>query len=140
MSAGTGITHSEFNHSKNEHLRFLQIWIQPNKVGTTPSYEQKTVAQYGALTPLVTPDGREDSLSMQQDASIYRLYLKTGEQVQFDTLQRLGYLHIIDGEAEVNGYSLQAGDALGAMQEQLKITAQNTLTALWFDLPNVKNL
>ena len=138
MSAGTGVTHSEYNHSKNKHLRFLQIWIQPNKKSIAPSYEQKTVVQQGFLTPLVTPDGREGSLSMQQDASLFRLQLHAGEQFEFDTLQRTGYLHIIDGEANINGHELQAGDALGASQEKLNVSAQTELTALWFDLPNME--
>ena len=137
MSAGTGITHSEFNHSKTESLKFLQIWIQPNKKGIKPSYEQKAVMQQGPLTPLVTPNGRDGSLSMQQDASIYRLHLQAGQQHQFDTSKRPGYLHVISGKAELNGHELQAGDALGALKEQLSVTAQTELTALWFDLPKV---
>lgn len=137
MSAGTGVTHSEFNHSKSEPLHFLQIWIEPNKKGIAPSYEQKTVVQKGALTALVTPDGRDGPLSMQQDASIYRLKLKAGEQLQLDTQQRSGYLHVIGGAAEVNDHLLQAGDALGASKESLTVSAQDDLTALWFDLPDL---
>tara|TARA_R110002167_G_scaffold71421_3_gene201545 strand:- start:283 stop:981 length:699 start_codon:yes stop_codon:yes gene_type:complete len=138
MSAGTGVTHSEFNHSKSETLRFLQIWVQPNKKGISPSYEQKTIVQKGPLTPLVTPDGRDDTLSMQQDASLYRLQLEAGEKLQLDTLQRPGYLHIISGAADVNNNALKSGDALGASQEKLNISAINNLTALWFDLPNLE--
>lgn len=138
MSAGTGVTHSEFNHSKNKPLRFLQIWVQPNKKGISPSYEQKTIVQKGPLTPLVTPDGRDDTLSMQQDASLYRLQLEAGEKLKLDTLQRPGYLHIISGAADVNNNALKSGDALGASQEKLNISAINNLTALWFDLPNLE--
>ncbi|MBA6413429.1 pirin family protein [Parahaliea sp. F7430] len=138
MSAGTGVTHSEFNHSQNKPLRFLQIWIQPNKKGVAPSYEQKSVEQRGPLTPLVTADGREGSLSMHQDASLYRLQLKQGDEFQLDTQQRPGYLHVIEGQLEANGHPLAAGDALGAYQESLNISAQTDLTALWFDLPAIK--
>jgi quercetin 2,3-dioxygenase len=138
MSAGSGITHSEFNHSKNKPLHFLQIWIQPNKKGIEPSYEQKAVVQQGPLTPLVTPNGRDGSLSMQQDASIYRLYLQAGDRYTLDTNQRPGYLHVITGTAMINSYALQAGDALGALKEPLNITTETELTALWFDLPNVE--
>lgn len=81
-SAGTGVTHSEFNHSKSEPLRFLQIWIVPYQQGAAPSYEQESVVQDGPLTPRVTPDGRKRSLSMQQDASIYRLQLEAGDQIE----------------------------------------------------------
>ncbi len=135
MSAGTGITHSEFNYSKTDDLRFLQIWIQPNKKGIAPSYEQKKVVQNGPLTPLVTPDGRDGSLSMQQDASLYRVQLNAGENLSVETHNRPGYLHVISGTAEVNNYALQAGDALGTVKEQLKINAITDLIALWFDLP-----
>lgn len=139
MSAGTGVTHSEFNHSKTDDLRFLQIWIQPNKMGIKPSYEQKKVVQNGPLTPLVTPDGRDGSLSMQQDASIYRLQLKSGEEIDLDTQKRPGYLHVISGKADVNNNALNPGDALGAVEEQLNVSAMTDLTALWFDLPPVNN-
>ena len=139
MSAGTGVTHSEFNHSKTDDLRFLQIWIQPNKMGIKPSYAQKKVVQNGPLTPLVTPDGRDGSLSMQQDASIYRLQLKAGEEIDLDTQKRPGYLHVISGKADVNNNALNAGDALGAIEEQLNVSALTDLTALWFDLPPVNN-
>lgn len=144
MSAGTGITHSEFNHSKDAPLHFLQIWIVPNKKGIAPSYEQKAVLQQGTLTPLVTPDGRDGSLSMQQDASIYRLHLPSGESYQLDAQQRPGYLHIISGSAQLNNGSAQlhdniltAGDALGAIHETLTVSAHTELTALWFDLPKM---
>ena len=139
MSAGTGVTHSEFNHSKTDDLRFLQIWIQPNKMGIKPSYEQKKVVQNGPLTPLVTPDGRDGSLSMQQDASIYRLQLKSGEEIDLDTQKRPGYLHVISGKADVNNNALNPGDALGAVEEQLNVSAMTDLTPLWFDLPPVNN-
>lgn len=137
MSAGTGVTHSEFNHSKNDALHFLQIWIQPNKKGIPPSYEQKTVVQKGSLTPLVTPDGRDGSLSMQQDASIYRLQLKAGEELALDTQRRPGYLHVISGSVDVNNNAFTAGDALGASKEILNVSALSDLTALWFDLPDI---
>lgn len=140
MSAGTGITHSEYNYSDTEPLRFLQIWIQPNQRGIAPGYEQKAIAQTAPLTPLVTPDGRGDSLTLQQDASIYRLVLAPGAAIDLDTRQRPGYLHLIDGRAEITNadekLALTAGDALGAYQEKLSVTAEKgKLTALWFDLP-----
>lgn len=138
MSAGTGVTHSEFNHSQSDPLRFLQIWIQPRQKGVSPSYEQQTVTQNGPLTPLVTPDGREGSLSMRQDASLYRLQLKAGDEFQLSTQQRPGYLHVIEGESQVNGYSLRGGDALGAIQQDLSISSAQGLTALWFDLPTLQ--
>ena len=64
MSAGTGITHSEFNHSEDDALRFLQIWIIPNEMGIEPEYEQKLIEQNGKMTPLASPDGVDGSLTI----------------------------------------------------------------------------
>ncbi|AWF82673.1 pirin family protein [Microbulbifer sp. A4B17] len=137
MSAGTGITHSEYNHSKTEQLKFLQIWIQPDRKGIQPSYEQKSIAQAGKLTPLVTPEGRDNSLKIHQDASLFRLQLSAGESLKLDARERPGYLHIIDGGVSINGkHLLEAGDGLGLYKEQIELDAHtNDITALWFDLP-----
>ena len=136
MSAGTGVTHSEFNHSQTEALHFLQIWIQPNVKSSLPSYEQKKVVQNGPLTPIVTPDGRDGSLSMQQDASISRVQLEKGESIEFNTLSRAGYLHVIEGAGRIDDLSLSDGDGLGAYQESITLHAgDQSMVALWFDLP-----
>ncbi|QFT56323.1 pirin family protein [Microbulbifer sp. THAF38] len=137
MSAGTGITHSEYNHSKSDQLKFLQIWIEPNRRGVQPSYEQKSITQHGKLTALVTPGGRDNTLSIHQDASLYRLQLNTGETITLDALERPGYLHVIDGEASVNDKSILAsGDGLGLFKEEIQLqAARDGITALWFDLP-----
>ncbi|WP_444920015.1 pirin family protein [Microbulbifer sp. CnH-101-G] len=137
MSAGTGITHSEYNYSKSDQLKFLQIWIEPNRRGVKPSYEQKSITQHGKLTALVTSDGRDNTLSIHQDASLYRLHLKTGETITLDTRERPGYLHVIDGEASVNDKSILAsGDGLGLFKEEIQLqAARDGVTALWFDLP-----
>lgn len=141
MSAGTGIMHSEFNASKTEQLKFLQIWITPNVTGIKPSYEQMPIVQSSTMTALVTPDGRDGSLSMHQDASIHRLKLKAGESYDLITpteneAERIGYLHVIEGRSVNVGQDLKAGDGLGIIKDQLSITAGNDgLVALWFDLP-----
>jgi redox-sensitive bicupin YhaK (pirin superfamily) len=136
MSAGTGVTHSEFNHSKTDNLRFLQIWIQPNVKGSLPSYEQKKVVQHEKLTALITPSGSGNSLSIQQDASMYRLELPANESIQLSTTERPGYLHVIEGSIGTETYSLKDGDALGAYQETLMLNAGDKgVIALWFDLP-----
>lgn len=141
MSAGTGIMHSEFNASKTEQLKFLQIWITPNVTGIKPSYEQMPIVQSSTMTALVTPDGRDGSLSMHQDASIHRLKLKAGESYDLITpteneAERIGYLHVIEGNSVNVGQGLKAGDGLGIIKDQLSITAGNDgLVALWFDLP-----
>lgn len=140
MSAGTGVTHSEFNASNTEPLRFLQMWIQPNAIGVTPSYQQKSVEQSEAITALVTPDGRNGSLTLHQDASIFRLQLSATEQCTFDTHQRSGYLHVIDGDLTIENetgdtIAMQSADGLGVWQEKITLTAMPPVTALWFDLP-----
>lgn len=138
MSAGTGVTHSEYNHSKEQDVNFLQIWIKPKSKGIEPGYEQQTIEQRGQLTPLVTPNGADDSLSMHQDASIYQLVLSKGESIELATNDRLGYLHLVSGSVEVNGQFFSAGDAFGIESEQkLDVVASEDLKALWFDLPAV---
>ncbi|WP_444925918.1 pirin family protein [Microbulbifer sp. TRSA002] len=139
MSAGKGITHSEYNHSKSENLRFLQIWVHPNQRGIQPAYEQRTINQTSMLTPLVTPSGRDNSLKIHQDTSLYRLQIEPGEILQLDTWQRPGYLHIIDGDIIIINYRrLSAGDGLGIFKEIIRLkAATDGATALWFDLPIV---
>ncbi|MEE4245761.1 MAG: pirin family protein [Kangiellaceae bacterium] len=138
MSAGTGVAHSEFNHSATDNLRFLQIWIMPDQMGIEPSYEQANIQQTSALTPLVTPDGRDGSLSLNQDAAISRLRLEPGESFELDRGDRLGYLHMINGQLSSNDLLLNQGDALGLLvDKKLQVTAQDqAVEALWFDLPS----
>ena len=138
MSAGTGITHSEYNHSQNDTLRFLQIWIRPQRKGLTPSYQQQAVVQNGALTPLVTPDGRAGSLRMNQNASLYRLQLAANERLILNNADRPSYLHLIEGQLSLdNGLHLAANDAVGVQEDELFVTAGSQgLSALWFDLPS----
>lgn len=137
MSAGRGVTHSEYNASQTDSLKFLQIWIQPNVKGIEPRYEQKSVAQQGPLTPLVTSDGREGSLKMMQDANLYRLVLKPNEFIVLSAKERAAYLHIIQGDAEVANSQMYPGDGFGTTSsEQLTVKSGSSgLTALWFDLP-----
>lgn len=138
MSAGTGIMHSEYNASKTEPLKFLQIWISPNKKGIKPSYAQMPVVQTTPMTALLTANGYDGSLSMQQDASLYRLQLKAGEKHELIAQQKVGYLHVISGNASSDAYTFKQGDGLGIIQDQLLIRAEDTgLTALWFELPEV---
>lgn len=136
MSAGRGVMHSEFNASNSEEVKFFQIWIQPDVKGIEPSYEQKAVLRKGELTPIVTPNGVGGSLSMNQDASIYRLELEAGKNFTLETESRVGYLHIIQGEIVIDEQSYAAGDAfaLGANEKE-NLTSLTDIEALWFDLP-----
>ncbi|MDU0112548.1 pirin family protein [Psychrosphaera aquimarina] len=140
MSAGTGVMHSEFNASSTNAVKFLQIWIQPNVMGISPSYEQKSIPQQGQLTPLITPTGSEDTLAINQNAKLSRLVLKTGEQFTLNSEQSVGYLHIVKGSLAVDDLTEEpefvAGDAFAFDPEQShQVTAKSALEALWFNLP-----
>jgi hypothetical protein len=138
MSAGSGVMHSEFNASNTDDVKFFQIWIQPNVTGIKPSYEQKAVPQSGALTPLITPNGANGSLSMNQDASMHRLVLKSGDDFILETADRVGYLHMVKGEIQAGEQVFSAGDAFALDKQQKEALVANTeVEALWFDLPVV---
>lgn len=139
MSAGRGVTHSEYNASKTDGLKFLQIWIEPNEMGGAPGYQQKDFGRRPGMTSIVTPDGRDGTLKIKQDASLSQLILDSAN-VQSVTLnkERRYYLHLIEGEARVGDMTLRPGDGLkiGAL-DQLKIESigDEPVWALWFDLP-----
>ena len=116
MSAGTGVTHSEYNHSTDGVTHFLQIWIIPAQRGVAPGYAQRHVPdteKRGRLRLVVSPDGADDSVSIHQDARMYA-GLFDGEETATLALApgRLGYLHVVRGEVIANGQALRAGDAL----------------------------
>ncbi|WP_114662103.1 pirin family protein [Polynucleobacter necessarius] len=128
MSAGTGVTHSEFNHAKDQTTHFLQIWIEPNVLEIAPSYEQKTIPsanKIGKLCLVASPDGEAKSVSISADAKMYA-GLFNGNQSAELTLnpQRKAYVHLISGSIHVNGQILHGGDAL-MTQEENRLTISN---------------
>jgi hypothetical protein len=140
MSAGSGVRHSEFNGSQTEPVHFLQIWIQPSAKGIAPSYEEKhfpVEEKQGKLRLIASGDGRDGSVLIHQDASLYAAILNGDDRVEH-ALQagRLGYVHVIRGRVEVNGVALKGGDALKIVAED-KLTFANAEAAelLLFDLP-----
>ena len=141
MSAGTGVRHSEFNHNADEKVHFLQIWIQPNQVGIPPSYEEKNFtveSKLGTLRLIASSDGREGSVLIHQDASIFATILRSGDAVEHKLAAgRIAYVHVIRGDVTVNGTALKGGDALKLTAEEL-VTLGNATDAevLVFDLPN----
>jgi len=138
MSAGSGIRHSEFNPSAKNELHFLQIWIQPNVTGQAPGYQQKDFGQEDGFTLVVSPDGRDGSLVIKQDACLYQVNLPEESELEFDVdPERNYYLHIIGGNLEVNGQALTAGDGLGLSGEQDidVVVGEQPVKALLFDLP-----
>jgi hypothetical protein len=140
MSAGTGVTHSEFNHSRTERVHFMQIWIEPNVQGIAPGYEEKHFSpesKQGQLRLIASPDGREGSVLIHQDAFIYASILNGPEQLEHRLGQgRAAYVHLIRGQLTVNGTVLSAGDAL-KITEQSAVTLSQADAAevLVFDLP-----
>ena len=141
MSAGTGIRHSEFNHSKTEPVHFLQIWVVPDREGIAPRYEQKTfpdVDKRRKLRLVGSSDGRDGSVVVHQDVRLFAALLNSGEQVTH-ALQsgRKGWLQIVRGAVTMNGHDLAAGDGAAVTGElALTVTAKVDATEiLLFDLP-----
>ena len=115
MSAGTGVMHSEYNPSPADRVHFLQIWIQPNVKGIAPSYEEKhfdAASKRGKLRLVASPDGREGSVVVHQDALIFSALMDGAERVAHALpAGRLAYVHVARGAVTVNGQPLDAGDA-----------------------------
>lgn len=137
MSAGRGIYHSEFNASKQDMLRFLQIWLVPDRTGEAPGYQQKSFGENTGLTLILSPDGRDGSLKLKQNALLYQLILPASEHLQLPLqIQRNAYVHLISGELELNGQRLLPGDGAKVKAEQaLQMSAVSAVKALIFDLP-----
>jgi redox-sensitive bicupin YhaK (pirin superfamily) len=139
MSAGTGVRHSEFNHAQDRTTHFLQIWILPDRQGITPSYEQKhfdTASKRGQLRLVAAPGGREGAVTLHADASL-RAGLFDGAERAEVALQpgRIAYVHLVLGTLNVNGHTLQSGDAVRLDNEQtLVIEGGQAAEVLVFDL------
>ncbi|HTH44394.1 MAG TPA: pirin family protein [Oxalicibacterium sp.] len=118
MSAGTGVQHSEFNPSEVNKTHLLQIWIEPDKLGVTPSYEEKRFPEEdkrGHLRLIASPDGENGSVRLHQDAKLYVGLFDDDEKATLPLASgRRAFVHIARGEVEVNGIALKAGDALKA--------------------------
>ena len=139
MSAGRGVTHSEFNASPTEPVHFLQIWIFPRQGGLPAGYEQKFFSEdekRGRLRLIASPDGADGSVTLQQDARVFASVLGKGESVQHTVAKdRKGWLHVVTGAVAVNGRALSAGDGLAIDgEEALNITADAKGEVLLFDM------
>lgn len=140
MSAGTGVLHSEYNPSQGERVHFLQIWIEPNVKNTAPSYEEKHFdreSKIGQLRLIVSPDGRNGSVSVRQDASIYASILDEEDEVKYELAPgRTAYVYVIRGRVTANSVALTSGDALKVSDESLVTLSQaEAAEVLLFDLP-----
>jgi len=143
MSAGKGVTHSEFNPSDDEEVNFLQIWIEPNKQNIEPDYEQKYFSPkegLNTLKTLISPNGIEGSLTLNADCFISSCHLENGRNIQVNIPKnRLGFLHIVAGSVKVNEESLKGGDALSfAEEDTLLISSLTKSEFLVFELPETK--
>lgn len=139
MSAGSGVTHSEFNHAEGQSTHFLQIWIEPNVRGIAPSYAQKSFAESGkrgALRLVASPDGAQDSVRIHADAAVYAGLLDAQEAVTLAlNPARKTYVHLIRGALKVNGQPLSGGDAaLMENETALSLTHGHDAEVLVFDL------
>jgi len=139
MSAGTGIRHSEFNHSQSDPVHFLQIWILPSSQGVQPGYEQKLIdiaKLNGNLRLVASPDGRDGSVTIQQDARLYAARLNNEEVTHALTPGRHAWIQVARGAVRINGTMLQAGDGAGIENEpSLQLAADGSAEVLLFDLP-----
>jgi redox-sensitive bicupin YhaK (pirin superfamily) len=139
MSAGRGVMHSEFNAARDATTHFLQIWILPAQRGIEPGYEQKAFAdeaKRGRLRVVASPDGRDGSVTVHADASLYAGLFVGAEQAQFALPPgRLGYVHVARGALQVNGQALAAGDAaLLRGEPQVELAHGRDAEVLLFDL------
>ncbi len=139
MTAGTGVMHSEFNHSKDEELHLLQIWIFPEEKDLEPGYEQTLFAREDKLNRLRligSRDGRDGSLTIHQDVDLYASVLDQGNKVKLDNVaDRRIFVQIVSGELDVNGEKLSAGDGAQLRQAaEIRARAESDAEFLVFNL------
>lgn len=139
MTAGTGIAHSEFNHSRAEPVHFLQIWIVPERKGLEPGYEQKTFPleeRRGKARLVASRDGRNGSLTVHQDVDLYTSVLEAGDEVAIDLRpERSAWVQVARGAVTLNGTGLKEGDGAAVFDTAtLTLTSDTGGEVLVFDL------
>jgi len=140
MSAGTGVRHSEFNASDKDPVHFLQIWIVPDRQGHAPGYEQKhfePATLQGVLRVVASPDGRDGSVMIHQNATIHAGRIDAADQASYTLASgRRAYVHIARGSLTLNGQKMSAGDGARINDEStLRFENGNNAELLLFDLP-----
>jgi redox-sensitive bicupin YhaK (pirin superfamily) len=140
MSAGTGVRHSEFNPSRGERVHLLQIWIEPRITGVRPSYEEKqfgTAEKKGQLRLIASPDGRDGSVTIHQDAYVHASVLDGKDAVAHRLAPgRRAYVHVARGAVKVNGVELKGGDGVKVTEEsEIGFSGAKQAEVLLFDLP-----
>jgi redox-sensitive bicupin YhaK (pirin superfamily) len=139
MSAGTGVFHSEYNHSPTDLVHFLQIWIEPDQLGVKPGYEQKNFVpaeKKGRLRLVASPDGNDGSVRIHQDARVYAALLDGADTVTYAVPGgHKAYIHVARGSVRVNGQALETGDGAKVTAErELRIDQGTGAEVLLFDL------
>ncbi|MBI3880040.1 MAG: pirin family protein [Verrucomicrobia bacterium] len=138
MSAGTGVTHSEFNPSDRDATHLLQIWIKPDRPGVTPRYGEKAMhdAATGRLHLVASPSGRDGSIAIHQDVELFLARLGRGDAVTHALApKRHAWIHVAEGEVDLNGETLAAGDAAALSEErEARLSAKSAAQVLLFDL------
>ena len=136
MTAGSGISHSEFNPSRSEPVHFLQVWILPGRPGLAPSYEQRSFPAAGVRL-VASEDGRDGSITVHQDTAVYRAVLGPGEEVAHPIAPgRYAWIQMARGTGLVNGTRLAAGDGAAVSEERsVALRGIESLEVLVFDLP-----
>lgn len=138
MTAGSGIRHSEFNPSSDTKVHLLQIWLYPDAKGHQPSYEQRDIPEQAdnRWHLVASPDGREGSMTMHQDALLQHAKLAPGGELEYTFApQRYGWLQVARGEVQLNDIQLHAGDGVAISEEQnMKLRASNAAEVLLFDM------
>jgi quercetin 2,3-dioxygenase len=138
MAAGGGVRHSEFNPSETEEVHFLQLWIQVDRPGTQARYAEKSFKEVaaGQLHLVLSPTGRNDSITINQDADLWLAKLQAGDQVSHSlSAGRHAWVQVAEGEISLNGTMLKSGDAAAISDEtRLELQAQREAQVLLFDL------
>lgn len=137
MSAGSGVTHSEFNSSKTLNAHLLQIWIEPDQKNTPPRYDQKKfLFEKNKFTLLVSKTGEEKSISIHQNIKLYHLFLDENKEVTYEMdPTRFGFVQVVSGEVDVGGNRLQSGDGARVENESnITFVGAKPTELLWFDL------
>jgi len=139
MSAGTGVAHSEYNPSESEGVHLLQIWIMPRERNLPPGYEQKAFTEderRGRWRLVASPDGRDGSVTIQQDARLYATIADANSTIELSLdANRYGWAQVARGTVSMNGVELKQGDGAALRNESLiKLTAHDDAEVLLFDL------
>jgi quercetin 2,3-dioxygenase len=137
MTAGTGVAHSEYNHSDRDPVHFLQIWVLPNQKNLAPGYEQKAYSEAekrGTLRLIASQEGRDGSVTVHQDLNLYATVLSANESVSLPKRDRHLWVQVARGSVLLNGKLLHQGDAAALAGEELELVGEEKAEVLVFDL------